>query len=40
MACGIGTCMGCTIKIKEGNNIKHKRVCTDGPIFKANEIVW
>lgn len=40
MACGIGSCMGCNIKIKEGNSIKHKRVCKDGPVFKANQIIW
>ena len=40
MACGIGTCMGCTIKIKEGNKIKQKRVCKDGPVFKAENIVF
>ncbi len=40
MACGIGTCMGCTVKIKEKNSIKQKRVCKDGPVFNAKEIVW
>ncbi len=40
MACGIGTCMGCTVKIKEGNKIKQKRVCKDGPVFKAEDIIF
>jgi len=40
MACGIGSCMGCTLKIKEKNSIKQKRVCKDGPIFNAHEIIW
>ncbi|MBQ0051377.1 MAG: dihydroorotate dehydrogenase [Treponema sp.] len=29
MACGLGACLGCTIKTAEGN----KRCCKDGPIF-------
>ncbi len=40
MACGIGTCMGCAIKIKEKDNIKFKRVCKDGPVFNADLILW
>lgn len=31
MACGVGACLGCTIRTKEGN----KRCCKDGPIFDA-----
>jgi dihydroorotate dehydrogenase electron transfer subunit len=48
MGCGIGACLGCVCKIKarEKNNnqnqIKYiyKRVCVDGPIFQASEVVW
>ncbi len=36
MACGIGSCMGCVVKTKNG----YKRVCADGPVFKSEEIVW
>jgi len=36
MACGIGACLGCVVNTKEG----FKRVCKDGPIFNAKEIVW
>ncbi|MDI6731745.1 MAG: dihydroorotate dehydrogenase electron transfer subunit [Candidatus Margulisbacteria bacterium] len=36
MACGIGTCMGCVIKTKNG----YKKVCDDGPVFDAAEIIW
>ena len=42
MACGIGACMGCTIKIKN-SKLKiqnYKRVCKDGPVFDIKEIVW
>lgn len=31
MACGVGACLGCTIKTKEGN----KRCCKDGPVFDS-----
>ncbi|MGL5721772.1 MAG: FAD-binding oxidoreductase [Brevinema sp.] len=35
MACGVGACMGCTIKNTSGAPM---RPCTDGPIFKAEEV--
>jgi len=35
MACGIGACLGCTIKALDGS-LKH--VCTDGPIFYAERV--
>lgn len=37
MGCGMGVCLGCVIKTRDG---KYKRVCKDGPVFKADEIVW
>lgn len=47
MACGIGVCMGCVQKIKgaapgdeSGSNWHHERVCKDGPVFNAEDIVW
>ncbi|MCM8757669.1 MAG: dihydroorotate dehydrogenase electron transfer subunit [Candidatus Omnitrophica bacterium] len=36
MACGIGVCLGCVVNTKTG----YKRVCKDGPVFKAEELVW
>ena len=36
MACGIGTCLGCAVKTKDG----YKMVCKDGPVFDAKDIVW
>lgn len=32
MACGIGACLGCSLKTSEGM----KRACKDGPVFPAN----
>lgn len=36
MACGIGACLGCVVNTKHG----FKRVCKDGPVFNADEIIW
>lgn len=37
MGCGMGACLGCVVKTTDG---KYKRACKDGPIFKADEIMW
>jgi len=34
MACGVGACLGCTVKTVSGN----RRCCADGPIFTADEV--
>jgi len=34
IACGIGTCLGCAVKIRGG----YKLVCKDGPVFNLKEI--
>ena len=36
MGCGFGACMGCSCKTKYGN----KRICKDGPVLLAEEIIW
>lgn len=36
MGCGLGTCYGCTLKTKSGL----KQVCTDGPVFDLDDILW
>lgn len=41
MGCGIGTCMGCVCKIKsKDGSIAYKRVCTDGPVFDGEEVIF
>lgn len=35
MACGVGTCKGCAV---HNNKKKYKYVCSDGPVFDAEEI--
>ena len=37
MGCGIGTCLGCVCDKKSGEG--HYKVCTDGPVFNAEEVV-
>jgi dihydroorotate dehydrogenase electron transfer subunit len=42
MACGIGVCHGCAVKVKADSDIgvTYKTVCKDGPVFDSREIVW
>ena len=41
MACGIGACLGCAIRVKvTGGETQYKRVCKDGPVFDIKEIDW
>jgi dihydroorotate dehydrogenase electron transfer subunit len=42
MACGIGVCLSCVCETRKSVEAesRYSRVCTDGPIFDANEIVW
>lgn len=36
MACGVGACLGCTVKTTRGR----RRVCKDGPVFRAEEVFF
>ena len=40
MACGLGACVGCAVKIKTDDGWLYKKVCKDGPVFDAREVVW
>ena len=40
MACGTGLCYGCVTRIRTGSAEVYKRVCKDGPVFDASEVVW
>ena len=45
MACGVGACLGCVTKIKSARSGKeqafeYQRVCKEGPVFDAEDIVW
>jgi dihydroorotate dehydrogenase electron transfer subunit len=35
MACGIGGCAGCVVKVQTDDGPAMKRVCVDGPVFEA-----
>ncbi|GAB1483609.1 hypothetical protein MASR2M78_24250 [Treponema sp.] len=36
MACGVGACLGCTVRTRKGN----KRCCVEGPVFAAQELIF
>ncbi|MCR5420756.1 MAG: dihydroorotate dehydrogenase electron transfer subunit [Lachnospiraceae bacterium] len=41
MACGVGACLGCVCKstgIDDHSKVKNKRICKDGPVFRASEV--
>ena len=40
MACAVGGCAGCTVKINTPDGEAMKRVCVDGPVFDATTVVW
>lgn len=41
MACGIGACLACVCRSKNRDahtNVNNKRVCKEGPVFRAEEV--
>jgi len=40
MACAVGGCAGCTVKVTTPGGEAMKRVCVDGPVFDAATVVW
>lgn len=40
MACSIGVCRGCVIRLHKNNEIVYGSVCQDGPVFEGSEVVW
>lgn len=41
MACGVGACLACVCSSKEidaHSHVHNKRVCKDGPVFRAEEV--
>lgn len=40
MACSIGVCRGCVIRLKKDEDVIYGSVCEDGPVFKGEDIVW
>jgi dihydroorotate dehydrogenase electron transfer subunit len=37
MGCGFGICYSCAVKTAAG---EYKKVCSDGPVFRMEEIAW
>lgn len=41
MACGVGACFACIQRVKRPNgDVFNARCCENGPVFKAEELVW
>ncbi len=41
MGCGVGACLACVQKIRSDDGTEAwARVCRDGPVFEARQIVW
>ena len=40
MACAVGGCAGCAVKIVTPDGEAMKRVCVDGPVFDAATVAW
>lgn len=41
MACGVGACLGCVVKTREVDHHSHvnnARICTDGPVYAAQDV--
>ncbi len=40
MGCGLGVCLGCSIRVNGEGHGAYERVCTEGPVFWAEKVVW
>ena len=40
MACAVGGCAGCTVRVCINGIVTMKRVCVDGPVFNSREILF
>lgn len=42
MGCGVGTCLGCVVRIQGPGQErwKYRCACTEGPVFDASHVVW
>ena len=40
MACAVGGCAGCAVRVRTGDGRAMKRVCVDGPVFDGHTIVF
>ncbi|HUI40799.1 MAG TPA: dihydroorotate dehydrogenase electron transfer subunit [Terriglobia bacterium] len=40
MGCALGVCLGCSIRVEGEGHGAYERVCTEGPVFWAEHVVW
>ncbi len=40
MGCGLGVCLGCCIRVNGEGHGTFQRVCTEGPVFWADKVIW
>jgi dihydroorotate dehydrogenase electron transfer subunit len=40
MGCGFGVCWGCVKRIRKNNEEGWHKICEQGPVFSAEEILW
>ena len=49
MACGMGTCQSCCIRVRKpdpgkpplvGRDWCYRLACTDGPMFRGSDLLW
>jgi dihydroorotate dehydrogenase electron transfer subunit len=40
MACGVGICFSCVTRVRTGEAWDYRRVCVEGPVFDAADVVW
>ena len=40
MACGMGVCMGCVVKVRQDGDFVYQRVCREGPVMETDKILW
>lgn len=40
MGCGLGVCLGCSIRVVGEGHSAYQRVCTEGPVFWSERVVW
>ena len=38
MACGIGACLGCAVKVVSGKEERFGHVCKEGPVFNSKDV--
>lgn len=40
MACGIGVCLSCVVRVGSEESWTYQRICREGPVFDARRLVW